>query len=116
VVSDTLLHLAGRSEGIRARSGPRQARRWHCNAPRLRIVWTSDRTQSHPRRSADQLGPHIQVINPAKINEIMSPTEECNDVWARLIERGELLASRVNPTSWFSVDTVLQLEALNQSR
>ena len=58
----------------------------------------------------------IQVINPAKINEIMSPTEEFNDVWARLIERGELLASRVYPTSWFSVDTVLQLEALNQSR
>ncbi len=58
----------------------------------------------------------IQVIHPAKINEIMSPTEEFNDVWARLIERGELLASRVYPTSWFSVDTVLQLEALNQSR
>jgi len=58
----------------------------------------------------------IQVINPAKINEIMSPTEEFDDVGARLIERGELLASRVYPTSWFSADTVLQLEALNQAR
>lgn len=49
VDSDTLLHLGGGSEGIRARSGPRQARRWHRNSPPLRIVWNSE---PHSRRSA----------------------------------------------------------------
>jgi len=57
----------------------------------------------------------IQILNPKKINQ---QTEVCEDfylVWQQLIEKRHLLTSSVYPKRWFAVDTLKQLEALNDA-
>lgn len=56
----------------------------------------------------------IQVLNPARIAAVTRPTEDFNEVWAQLIALRELRSSRIYVSRWFTVDTVAQLEALNQ--
>jgi NDP-sugar pyrophosphorylase family protein len=52
----------------------------------------------------------IQVLNPARINQLCSGGGDFGTVWAELIEQGELRVSSVRPAKWFSVDTPAQLE------
>jgi NDP-sugar pyrophosphorylase family protein len=55
----------------------------------------------------------VQVINPTKVNRL---TIECDDfysLWAQLIAQQQVIASRIYPKRWFSVDTVRQLTAVN---
>jgi NDP-sugar pyrophosphorylase family protein len=54
----------------------------------------------------------IQLLNPARIRAITAPAEDFNGLWAQLIAQRALVASRVYPKRWFSVDTVAQLELL----
>lgn len=56
----------------------------------------------------------IQVVNPARIVARTRPCEDFNDVWAQLIAQRELRSSRTYVSRWFTVDTIAQLEALNQ--
>ncbi len=55
----------------------------------------------------------IQILNPNKINRIISPSENFYDVWNNLIEVGELYCSNTYPSKWFIVDTVDQFNTLN---
>ena len=55
----------------------------------------------------------IQVINPAKVNQLASNTEDFYDVWSQLIKLEEVKCSTVYPDQWFTVDTIAQLETVN---
>jgi NDP-sugar pyrophosphorylase family protein len=52
----------------------------------------------------------IQVLNPYKINEIIEPCENFYDVWQQLIQKSELKTSSIYPKSWFSIDSLDQLQ------
>jgi NDP-sugar pyrophosphorylase family protein len=54
----------------------------------------------------------IQVLNPCKINRLVSPVENFYDLWSSLIAKNELYCSYTLPSKWFAVDTVEQLQRL----
>lgn len=56
----------------------------------------------------------IQILNPARVNELTVEGEDFYSVWHQLIEKKQLKSSSVYPKKWFTVDTVAQLTALNQ--
>jgi NDP-sugar pyrophosphorylase family protein len=56
----------------------------------------------------------IQILNPAKINQLTVEGDDFYSVWHQLIEKRQLKSSSVYPKKWFTVDTVAQLAALNQ--
>ena len=55
----------------------------------------------------------IQIINPARVNELTEERGDFYSVWAQLIEAREVVASRVYPKKWFTVDTLEQLGELS---
>ena len=57
----------------------------------------------------------IQILNPAKINSILKPTEDFNLLWDGLIKQKQLYCSDVYPEKWFTVDTVEQLNQLRNN-
>jgi NDP-sugar pyrophosphorylase family protein len=57
----------------------------------------------------------IQIINPARVNELTKEGNDFYSVWAQLIEARQVVASRVYPKKWFSVDTIEQLGELSRS-
>jgi NDP-sugar pyrophosphorylase family protein len=52
----------------------------------------------------------IQVMNPAKVNNLTIPTESFYEVWSQLISKGELFCSTLHPERWLAIDTVKQLD------
>ncbi|MET0636014.1 MAG: sugar phosphate nucleotidyltransferase [Chitinophagaceae bacterium] len=58
----------------------------------------------------------IQLINPRKINEACSRTDDFNDLWKQLIGKGMLYSSNIYPDAWFTVDTMEQLAIANQNK
>ena len=51
----------------------------------------------------------IQIVNPYKINEILSQTQNFNTVWRNLISKKKLIVSDILPQKWFTIDNVKQL-------
>ncbi len=64
-------------------------------------------------KKSDRYCSGIQVLNPAKINEILPACEDFYTVWMGLIEQQELMCSNVFPNKWFTVDTLEQLKKAN---
>lgn len=58
----------------------------------------------------------IQIINPAKINKLISPSEDFGEVWSQLIDQQQLFCSSVFPEKWFTIDTIEQLTLMNNSK
>jgi NDP-sugar pyrophosphorylase family protein len=58
----------------------------------------------------------IQLLNPAKINELMVPVEDFGEVWNSLIELGQLYSSSIYPDKWFTIDTIDQLTHMNNQK
>jgi len=56
----------------------------------------------------------IQIVDPGKINRLTTPCEKFYDVWSQLIAQGEMFCSRVQPQTWYSVDTLEQLQRVNE--
>lgn len=56
----------------------------------------------------------IQIINPAKVNEVTVEGADFYSLWAQLISKRQVIASRVYPEQWFAVDTLEQLTKLSQ--
>jgi NDP-sugar pyrophosphorylase family protein len=54
----------------------------------------------------------IQILNPAKINKLISPSDNFYKVWSQLIDINQLYCSHTYPSKWFAVDTVEQLQRL----
>jgi len=57
----------------------------------------------------------IQVVNPFRINQITKNVEDFYDVWEQLITKGQIYSSNIYPDRWFAVDTVEQLNKLNNT-
>jgi NDP-sugar pyrophosphorylase family protein len=55
----------------------------------------------------------IQILNPARINELTTEGESFYSVWSELIEQRKLIVSSVYPNKWTAVDTLEQLNHLN---
>lgn len=55
----------------------------------------------------------IQIVNPFKINQLTDKTEDFYDVWNQLINKKEVYSSNIHPKRWFAVDTVEQLNQIN---
>jgi NDP-sugar pyrophosphorylase family protein len=51
----------------------------------------------------------VQVINPAKINEVTREESDFYSVWRQLIAQRLLMVSAVYPKKWISIDTLEQL-------
>lgn len=58
----------------------------------------------------------IQVLNPFKINQLMSPVEDFGELWSNLIFNRQLYSSSVLPDKWFTVDTLEQLTQMNNQK
>lgn len=56
----------------------------------------------------------IQVINPRQVNLLTQETEDFYSVWGQLIAQRQVIASRIYPKRWFSVDTVQNLDELTR--
>jgi NDP-sugar pyrophosphorylase family protein len=54
----------------------------------------------------------IQVLDPKKVRNIVTPTEDFYEVWKQLIAQGQVYCSRVIPERWFSIDS---MDALAQA-
>ena len=48
----------------------------------------------------------IQVLNPKRINKEITPTEDFNILWKKLIRIKQLYVSDVMPRKWYTVDDV----------
>ncbi len=51
----------------------------------------------------------IQILNPKKVNNIVSPKDNFYEVWNQLIIKKELFCSNTYPEKWFVADTLDQL-------
>jgi NDP-sugar pyrophosphorylase family protein len=72
-------------------------------------------TEISRERQADIYCSGIQVLNPARINQMTSEGQSFYDLWRQLIALRQLFVSSVYPKKWFTVDTVEQLDRLNNS-
>src|SRR5260370_20164030 len=54
----------------------------------------------------------IQIINPAKVNRLTRFEGDFYSLWGQLIVQHQVIASRIYPKKWFSVDTMAQLTEL----
>lgn len=57
----------------------------------------------------------IQILNPARVNQLTIEGAGFYDVWEQLIKQQQLFVSSVYPQRWYAVDTIEQLTTLNQS-
>ena len=57
----------------------------------------------------------IQILNPCKINDITNKVDDFYKVWEQLIKLKQLYTSTIYPDRWFAVDTVEQLNKLNEN-
>lgn len=51
----------------------------------------------------------IQIINPFKINQLISPYQNFYDVWKELIKRKQLAVTITKPTKWKCFDKISDL-------
>jgi NDP-sugar pyrophosphorylase family protein len=58
----------------------------------------------------------IQIINPHKVNRLTREGADFYALWAQLIEQEQVVASRVYPKTWFSVDTMEHLDELCRTK
>jgi NDP-sugar pyrophosphorylase family protein len=72
-------------------------------------------TELNRTKKSDIYCSGIQVINPARINQITEEAANFYALWAQLIGKEQVIASRIYPKRWFAVDTMEQLGQLNQS-
>lgn len=56
----------------------------------------------------------IQIINPAAINRLTTPTDNFYSIWSELIAQKQLYCSDIYPSKWTAVDTMDQLKNLSK--
>lgn len=70
-------------------------------------------TELNRNRQSDIYCSGIQVLNPKKVNDICSASDDFYSVWEQLIKVNQLYTSNIYPKKWFTVDTLEQLATLN---
>jgi NDP-sugar pyrophosphorylase family protein len=63
-------------------------------------------------KKAEKYCSGIQILNPAKINSLMSNTDNFYNVWNTLIQKNQLYCSKTFPSKWFTVETVAHLNQI----
>jgi NDP-sugar pyrophosphorylase family protein len=78
------------------------------------FIFHTDRyvTEVSRRKPADAYCSGIQILNPARLNEMTVERGDFYSVWGQLIEARQLMVSSVFPKNWFSVETLEDLERL----
>lgn len=71
-------------------------------------------TELNREKKSDSYCSGIQIINPAKINELTQEAHNFYQVWMQLIQQEQLYCSNVYPKTWYAVDTLLQLEQIDK--
>lgn len=56
----------------------------------------------------------IQIINPARVNELTTEGDDFYSVWDQLIAKQQVIASQVYPSQWITVDTMEHLSNLSK--
>lgn len=56
----------------------------------------------------------IQMINPYKVNQLTEKVEDFYQLWQQLIKKEQLYCSDSYPKNWFTVDTIEQLNKVNE--
>jgi len=64
-------------------------------------------------KPADAYCSGIQILNPARINKLIEESDDFGKTWTQLIKISELYCSDIYPDQWFTIDTVEQLNFLN---
>jgi len=67
------------------------------------------------QKQSDAYCSGIQILNPARINQLMDPCDDFYVVWQNLMAKQNLYCSNVYPDKWFAVDTIEQLERINKT-
>ena len=57
----------------------------------------------------------IQVINPAVVAGITQSEDDFYAIWRQLIMQRKLMVSAVQPTNWFSIDTLADLQRISMA-
>jgi NDP-sugar pyrophosphorylase family protein len=57
----------------------------------------------------------IQILNPKKINKLMSEKKDFINLWNSLIKKKKLIVSDIIPNKWFTIDNVSQLNRIKQN-
>jgi NDP-sugar pyrophosphorylase family protein len=70
-------------------------------------------TELNRNKKSDTYCSGIQVLNPAKVNRLTKEEGDFYSLWAQLIAREQVIASRVYPKKWFTVDTMEHLSELS---
>jgi NDP-sugar pyrophosphorylase family protein len=70
-------------------------------------------TELNRNRESDIYCSGVQIINPAKVNRLTPEGDDFYSLWAQLIAQQQVIASRIYPKRWFSIDTVEQLTKLS---
>ena len=66
-------------------------------------------------RASDIYCSGIQVLNPARVNQLTVEGKDFYSVWNQLIAKRLLMVSSVYPKRWYAVDTLEQLVDLNNA-
>ncbi|GAC1419427.1 MAG: nucleotidyltransferase family protein [Flavisolibacter sp.] len=56
----------------------------------------------------------IQVLNPFIINSLITPADNFYNVWEQLMKKDQLYCGHTYPSKWFAVDTIDQLQRLQE--
>lgn len=70
-------------------------------------------TKLDRRQPSDRYCSGIQVLNPYRINQLTRETDDFYNVWNQLIAQRRVYSSDIYPKRWFTVDTLEQLDQLN---
>ena len=58
----------------------------------------------------------IQILNPYKINHLITNCSNFYEVWSQLIKIEQLYCGNTYPKKWFAVDTISQLQDINNQK
>jgi NDP-sugar pyrophosphorylase family protein len=72
-------------------------------------------TELNRNKQSDIYCSGIQIINPAKINQLTRTMDDFYSLWTELISKEQVIASCIYPKTWFAVDTMEQLGEVNRS-
>jgi NDP-sugar pyrophosphorylase family protein len=70
-------------------------------------------TELNRQKQSDIYCSGIQVINPVKINSMTVEGADFYSTWNQLIPLRQLIASRIYPDRWYTVDTLTQLTEIS---
>lgn len=66
-------------------------------------------SQFSRKKISNLLASGIYVLNPRRVNEVVKCAENVDQMWASLMQAGELFCSPTYVYNWYTIDTIEQL-------